>query len=127
MRARSKFRVATAAFCAVMGSYALPAHAMGKWHARWAFSGDHSSHSGGGSGGTSESSGRFWSSGPQGGGGSSGAGSVDGDSNRGAPGPIAGAGLPFLLIAGGYALVRRYCNRSKVEQQYARLIRRTSH
>lgn len=28
--------------------------------------------------------------------------------NVGVPGPIAGAGLPFLLIAGGYALVRRY-------------------
>jgi hypothetical protein len=39
-----------------------------------------------------------------------------GGSNRGAPGPIAGAGLPFLLIAGGYVLVRRYRNRSKVEQ-----------
>jgi hypothetical protein len=34
-----------------------------------------------------------------------------GGSNAGAPGPIAGAGLPFLLIAGGYALVRRYRNR----------------
>ena len=28
--------------------------------------------------------------------------------SRGVPGPIAGAGLPFLLLAGGYALVRRY-------------------
>ncbi|MBM1175626.1 hypothetical protein [Microvirga arabica] len=37
-------------------------------------------------------------------------------SNKGAPGPIAGAGLPFLLIAGGYALVRRYRNRSRTEQ-----------
>ena len=27
---------------------------------------------------------------------------------KGAPGPIAGAGLPVLLVAGGYALVRRY-------------------
>ncbi|MFC5084815.1 hypothetical protein [Microvirga arabica] len=36
--------------------------------------------------------------------------------NKGAPGPIAGAGLPFLLIAGGYALVRRYRNRSRTEQ-----------
>lgn len=35
--------------------------------------------------------------------------------SKGAPGPIAGAGLPFLLIAGGYALVRRYRNRSKAE------------
>jgi LPXTG-motif cell wall-anchored protein len=33
----------------------------------------------------------------------------------GAPGPIAGAGLPILLVAGGYFLVRRYRNKSKVE------------
>jgi hypothetical protein len=31
---------------------------------------------------------------------------------RGAPGPIAGAGLPFLLLAGGYWLVRRRINRA---------------
>ncbi len=31
--------------------------------------------------------------------------------NIGVPGPIAGAGLPFLLIVGGYALVRRYRKR----------------
>jgi hypothetical protein len=31
---------------------------------------------------------------------------------RGAPGPIAGAGLPFLLLAGGYWLVRRRTNRA---------------
>lgn len=37
-----------------------------------------------------------------GGGGGGGSGS-----NVGAPGPIAGAGLPFLLVAGAYALVRR--------------------
>jgi hypothetical protein len=30
----------------------------------------------------------------------------------GVPGPLAGAGLPFLLFAGGYALIRRYRNRS---------------
>lgn len=36
-----------------------------------------------------------------------------GGGNKGAPGPIAGAGLPFLLIAGGYVLVRRYRNRGK--------------
>jgi hypothetical protein len=36
-------------------------------------------------------------------------------SGKGTPGPIAGAGLPFLLIAGGYVLVRRYRNRSKAE------------
>ncbi|MBZ6077592.1 hypothetical protein [Microvirga puerhi] len=33
--------------------------------------------------------------------------------NKGAPGPLAGAGLPFLLLAGGYALVRRYRARSR--------------
>jgi hypothetical protein len=38
-----------------------------------------------------------------------------GNSGKGVPGPIAGAGLPFLLIAGGYVLVRRYRNRSKAE------------
>jgi hypothetical protein len=32
-----------------------------------------------------------------------------------APGPVIGAGLPFLLIVGGYALVRRYRNRGKAE------------
>ncbi|MBZ6075874.1 hypothetical protein [Microvirga puerhi] len=31
--------------------------------------------------------------------------------NRGAPGPLAGAGLPFLIVAGGYVLWRRYRNR----------------
>jgi hypothetical protein len=40
--------------------------------------------------------------------GNNGDGDGNGGSSRGAPGPIAGAGLPFLLIAGGYALVRRY-------------------
>jgi hypothetical protein len=34
--------------------------------------------------------------------------------NIGAPGPIAGAGLPFLLLAGGYFLVRRYRHQHKV-------------
>ena len=33
----------------------------------------------------------------------------------GASGPMAGAGLPFLLMAGAYFLVRRHRNRSKVE------------
>ncbi len=33
----------------------------------------------------------------------------------GTPGPIAGAGLPLLLIVGGYALVRRYRNRSRAD------------
>jgi hypothetical protein len=35
----------------------------------------------------------------------------------GAPGSIAGAGLPFLLLAGGYVLVRRYRNQSKAEKR----------
>ena len=34
-------------------------------------------------------------------------------SNLGVPSPTAGAGLPFLLLAGGYVLVRRYRNRGK--------------
>jgi hypothetical protein len=73
------------------GSSALPAQAMGKIF--WGGSGG-----GGGGGGIGHS------------GGGGGGGSVG--SNRGAPGPIAGAGLPFLLLAGGYALVRRYRNRN---------------
>jgi hypothetical protein len=40
-------------------------------------------------------------------------GNPNGGSNKGAPGPIAGAGLPFLLLAGGYVLVRRYRNRGQ--------------
>jgi hypothetical protein len=35
--------------------------------------------------------------------------------NIGVPGPMAGAGLPFLLIAGGYVVARRFRNRSKTE------------
>ena len=31
-----------------------------------------------------------------------------------APGPIAGAGLPLLAVAGGYWLFKRYRNRKKV-------------
>ncbi|MGF9763133.1 hypothetical protein AAII07_49110 [Microvirga sp. 0TCS3.31] len=38
-----------------------------------------------------------------------------GGGSKGVPGPIAGAGLPFLLIAGGYALVRRYRDRSTAD------------
>ena len=34
-----------------------------------------------------------------------------GGGSKGVPGPIAGAGLPFLLLAGGYVLVRRYRTR----------------
>jgi hypothetical protein len=33
---------------------------------------------------------------------------ADGGRGRGSPAPIAGAGLSFLLIAGGYAVVRLY-------------------
>jgi hypothetical protein len=35
--------------------------------------------------------------------------------NKGAPGPVAGAGLPFLLLIGGYGLVRRYRNRHRAD------------
>ena len=35
--------------------------------------------------------------------------------SAGAPGPIAGAGLPFLALAGAYALVRRRRNRNRAE------------
>lgn len=35
-----------------------------------------------------------------------------GGGNVGAPGPTAGAGLPFLLLAGGYALLRRRRSRA---------------
>jgi hypothetical protein len=34
-----------------------------------------------------------------------------GQDSRGASGPVAGAGLPFLLLAGGYVLLRRYRSR----------------
>ena len=36
-------------------------------------------------------------------------------SGKGAPGPIAGAGLPFLALAGAYVLVRRRRNRNRAE------------
>jgi hypothetical protein len=42
-------------------------------------------------------------------------GNAYGINGKPVPGPIAGAGLPFLLIAGGYALVRRYRNRTQAE------------
>ena len=35
-----------------------------------------------------------------------------GGDTKGAPAPIAGAGLPVLLVLGGYALVRRYRTRT---------------
>jgi hypothetical protein len=38
-----------------------------------------------------------------------------GGSNKGVPGPIAGAGLPFLVLAGAYVLVRRRRNRNRDE------------
>jgi hypothetical protein len=111
MRTWSRVLVATATFCLVAGSYALPAQAGGKWRAQWAF-GDHGDHgssagnSGGSSSGGYAGNGGSWSSGSLGG--SSHSGGSSGGS-RGAPGPIAGAGLPFLVMAGAYALVRRYC------------------
>jgi hypothetical protein len=46
------------------------------------------------------------------GGNSNAPGQIKKGGSAGAPGPIAGAGLPFLLIAGGYALVRRYRSRT---------------
>ncbi len=87
--------VAATVFGAVTASYAVPAQAMGWFSHGWA-------NSGGGKPG-----------GGNGGGPSHGGGGVGG--NKGAPGPIAGAGLPFLLIAGGYVLVRRYRNRRTAE------------
>jgi hypothetical protein len=33
--------------------------------------------------------------------------------SRGAPGPIAGAGLPFLIVAGGYMWIKRRRNRAR--------------
>lgn len=42
-------------------------------------------------------------------------GNAYGINGKGAPGPIAGAGLPFLLIVGGYYMVRRYRNRRQAE------------
>jgi hypothetical protein len=35
--------------------------------------------------------------------------------SKGAPGPIAGAGLPFLALVGAYALVRWRRNRNRAE------------
>src|SRR5690242_3777383 len=118
MHTWSRVLVATATFGLVAGSYALPAQAGGKWRAQWAF-GDHGSHgSGSGNGGGSSSgsyagNGGSWSSGSWTGGspgGSSHSGGSTGGS-RGAPGPVAGAGLPFLVTAGAYALVRRHRKR----------------
>ncbi len=88
MRSLEKALVAATVFGAVTASYTLPAQAMGFFKAEWAsFHGSKPGKPGGGGGHAS-------------GGG--------GGSNRGVPGPVAGAGLSFLLLAGGYALVRRY-------------------
>jgi hypothetical protein len=78
LRALPKVLVAATAFCAVTALAAFEAQAQAN------------------KGGQGNQSG--WSKGGKGGGGGS----------KGAPGPIAGAGLPILLLAGGYALVRRY-------------------
>jgi hypothetical protein len=43
------------------------------------------------------------------------AGSGGSGGSIGTPGAIAGAGLPFLLLAGGYVLVRRYRSRNRAE------------
>jgi len=37
------------------------------------------------------------------------------DCGRGAPGPIAGAGLGFLVLAGGYYVARRWRKRNTEE------------
>jgi hypothetical protein len=100
----TKILISAAAFCALTSSYVLPAQAMGKWHRSWGLWGNHGNqggNNGGGQGGDGQ--------------GSSNGGGWHGGSSRGAPGPIAGAGLPFLLIAGGYVLVRRYRKHSKAE------------
>ena len=47
------------------------------------------------------------------GGNGGGKGGGKGHVSRGAPGPIAGAGLPVLLAVGGYALYRRRRNQAK--------------
>lgn len=51
-----------------------------------------------------------WAGGP---GGNPGGGS----GNLGAPGPLAGAGLPFLILAGGYILVRRHRDRKRAQSR----------
>jgi hypothetical protein len=55
------------------------------------------------------------STGPKGPQGPTGSTGPTGQKSVGAPGPNAGAGLPFLLVAGGYFLVRRHRSRTKVE------------
>lgn len=94
MRSWKSLLVAATVFGAMTTAYTLPAQAMGWFKAEWA-----NFHGGGKPGGK-----------PGGGHGgpSHGGGGGGGGSSKGAPGPIAGAGLPFLLLAGGYALVRRY-------------------
>lgn len=114
MRALSNALLTATAVFAVVSMAAPPAEAGGKWRARWAFSSDHGGHSSGAPGGsTGGSPGSYHNGGGDGGGGSAGGGGIlGGGSNRGAPGPIAGAGLPFLLLAGGYVLVRRHRKRA---------------
>ncbi len=96
MRSLEKALVAATVFGAVTASYTLPAQAMGFFKAEWASF--HGSKPGGkpGGGGSSHSGG-------------------GGGSSKGVPGPVAGAGLSFLLVAGGYVLVRRYRNRYRAE------------
>lgn len=102
MHALPKFLIAATAFVAAASIAAPPAQAMGKWRAWWGY--HHGGHNGGSPGGGSP-------------GGSPGGGSSGGGSNLGAPGPIAGAGLPFLLLAGGYVLVRRHRSRRRALEE----------
>jgi len=103
MTVRKIFLTATA-FCAVTAVAVLQAQAdeggNGN-HYGWSKGGD----SGWGKGGYSGHGGGHSDKGGGGGGGHGG--------SKGAPGPIAGAGLPILLAAGGYAWVRRYRNRRR--------------
>jgi hypothetical protein len=91
MRSWTKAVVAATSFCAISAFHIFPAQAGAAthWLSEWA---SHGGSSGGSNGGNS---------------GGSGGGSV------GVPGPIAGAGVPFLLIAGGYVLLRRYRSRNR--------------
>ncbi|MGF9764503.1 hypothetical protein AAII07_56395 [Microvirga sp. 0TCS3.31] len=98
MRSWKSLLIAATVCGAVTTAYALPAQAMGWFKSEWA------NFHGGGKPGGKPGGGH---GGPSHGGG--------GGGNKGVPGPIAGAGLPFLLLAGGYVLVRRYRNRSMAQ------------